>query len=120
MNHTENRPGVGTGAIESSAENVPPILPDFEPNSPGFDPFTFKPLPAMRGNDVDPIHEARLLGFSEAWDVQQVELTRVNEIADLWYLRANNSPAQIKEIQQRQIDKNYAAYERRFMAGGAA
>lgn len=120
MSPERNSPGIGTEAVKSSGENVPPILPEFEPYSPDFNPFTFKLLPAIPGNDLDRIFEARLLGFSEAWEAQQATVDRVSELADLWYLRANNTPDEIKEIERRHTDKNYAAYERQFMAGEAA
>jgi hypothetical protein len=49
-------------------------------------------------------------GFQAAWDYLSPLLDRANAAADFWYLRANHSPAEIREMQLAAMDEGWRAY----------
>lgn len=53
-------------------------------------------------------------GFTACWSLLAPRLERAERDADYWYLRANNSPAEIAEIEQRLMDEAAEAYARAF------
>lgn len=49
-------------------------------------------------------------GFTAAWDFLQPQIDRANAAADFWYLRANHTPAEIREMQLAAMDEGWRAY----------
>jgi hypothetical protein len=73
------------------------------------------PVPAAEDSyPDDPLYEELLRGWSIGWQARQHEIDRLNEIADYWYLRANNTPAQVAEIVRRRLDRHFEEQDRKF------
>lgn len=74
--------------------------------------------------DFDPVHEARIRAWAEGWDAcrtwMQPQLDRANRDADLWYMRANHTPAEIRDMQQRRMDAAASEYWEAFLQEVAA
>lgn len=68
---------------------------------------------------IDPYYEGRLAGFFEGRASRDAEIIRLNELLDYWFLRATNTPAQLREIEQRQLDQNFRAVDERFFGRAA-
>lgn len=49
-------------------------------------------------------------GFGAAWEYLAPKLARAEHAADQWYLRANYSPEQIREMQLAAMDEGWREY----------